>query len=325
VDGNENAVRKRYRTFAQYEAKGVSPLYEELARSVAEDKSSIEFLMSLPQAKQQPNLLLAAVRKHCGVAANGREFLSFLLANQDAVRTTMLAKSTQTNEPARCASLLPVLSQIVGPIAVLEVGAAAGLCLYPDRYGYSYGSHQILPRQNAGLAPCFTCEASDNTPMPKALPDVVWRAGIDLNPLSVASKDDTGWLEMLIWPEQKVRLDNFRRAVSVAQMEPPQLFKGDLIATLSEVAKSAPLNATLVVFHTAVLAYVAEQEKRDQFMETVTCLDATWISNEHPALFPQFKTGLSFSLPKDQFLLAVDGTPVATTGPHGQSIKWLSD
>ena len=47
-------------------------------------------------------------------------------------------RSTKTNEPRRCAGLLPVLAGIAGPLALLEVGASAGLCLYPDRYSYSY-------------------------------------------------------------------------------------------------------------------------------------------------------------------------------------------
>jgi hypothetical protein len=44
----------------------------------------------------------------------------------------MLSRSTQTNEPARCATLLPVLAQLPQPLALNEVGASAGLCLLPD-------------------------------------------------------------------------------------------------------------------------------------------------------------------------------------------------
>lgn len=325
VDSGGIAIQKRYRAFARFEAKGISPLYEEFAYSVSESEEAIAFLLSLAETKQQPNLLLGAVRKHCGIARTGLEFCQFLLANQSTVRAMILSKSTQTNEPARCATLLPVLSQLAGPIALLEVGAAAGLCLYPDKYGYTYGSHQLSPTENADSVLNFNCDASENTPLPKALPEVVWRAGIDLNPLNVEDKEDTEWLETLIWPEQSARLENFRCAVSIARKDPPYLVKGDLNTTLSEVAKEAPSNATLVVFHTAVLAYVADQSMRDNFMEAVTNLNATWISNEHPALFPQITAGLSLTLPKDKLLLSVDGTPVATTGPHGQSIDWFGN
>ncbi len=55
----------------------------------------------------------------------------------------MAERSTQTNEPARCATVLPVLAQLPQPLALLEVGAAAGLCLLPEYYAYDYGGVRI--------------------------------------------------------------------------------------------------------------------------------------------------------------------------------------
>jgi hypothetical protein len=63
-------------------------------------------------------------------------FRAAALDRRAEVATTMLARRTQTNEPARCATLLPALASLRQPLAVLEVGASAGLCLLPDRYGY---------------------------------------------------------------------------------------------------------------------------------------------------------------------------------------------
>lgn len=36
----------------------------------------------------------------------------------------------------RAAALLLVLAQLPGPLSLIEVGASAGLCLYPDRFTY---------------------------------------------------------------------------------------------------------------------------------------------------------------------------------------------
>ncbi len=48
-----------------------------------------------------------------------------------------------------------------------------------------------------------------------------------------------------------------------------------------------------------------------------------WISNESPAVLPDVAAKLDGDPPEDRFLLAMDGEPVALTGPHGQCIEWL--
>ena len=45
----------------------------------------------------------------------------------------MRTRATQTNEAGRCAILLPVLAALPQPLALLDVGASAGLCLYRDQ------------------------------------------------------------------------------------------------------------------------------------------------------------------------------------------------
>ena len=55
-------VAERYQRFAEREARGRSPLYERFALGVAGDPELLALLESLPPAKQQPNLLFAAVR-----------------------------------------------------------------------------------------------------------------------------------------------------------------------------------------------------------------------------------------------------------------------
>ncbi|HET7230170.1 MAG TPA: DUF2332 family protein [Longimicrobium sp.] len=68
-------VRARYAAFAENEAKGVSPLYEALALAVAESVPLLRFIASLPPAKQQPNLVFAAVRHLYGTPDDARHFM----------------------------------------------------------------------------------------------------------------------------------------------------------------------------------------------------------------------------------------------------------
>jgi hypothetical protein len=42
------------------------------------------------------------------------------MENRDALRAAMLARSTQTNEPGRCAALLPVLAGLPEPLALVD-------------------------------------------------------------------------------------------------------------------------------------------------------------------------------------------------------------
>src|SRR3954452_564557 len=63
-----------YRRFAEDEAHGRSPLYEELAHGVAADDEILDLLLSLPRLKRQPNLLFAAARHLLGTPNGWRRF-----------------------------------------------------------------------------------------------------------------------------------------------------------------------------------------------------------------------------------------------------------
>jgi hypothetical protein len=316
-------LRARYLDFADREVRGVSPLYEAMARSVAESEPLLAFISTLPKPKQQPNLVFAAVRHLYGTPRDPAHFARLVAEHPEPVRALVLRRSTQTNEPGRCATLLPALARLPQPLALLEVGASAGLCLLPDRYAYDYGRARLEPAE-AGEhpAPVFPCRADDATPLPDALPRIAWRAGLDLNPLDVSDPEEAAWLETLVWPGHEARAERLRMALQIARDDPPRVAKGDLLRDLPALAATAPRDATLVIFHSAVLVYVRPDDRR-RFTELVRGLDAVWISNESPSVLPEIAARLDAPPPADRYLLAVDGEPVALTGHHGQSIEWL--
>lgn len=186
-------VSTAYLRFAEDEVRDRSPLYGELSRGVASDPEVIEFLLTLPREKRQPNLFLSAVRYLFGTPAGWDRFRSCVLHEKDALRAAMLARSTQTNEPGRCAALLPVLAALPEPLALLEVGASAGLCLLPDFYAYDCGGAILNPKAQRLVPPVFPCVVNAATPVPARLPRVVWRAGLDLKPVDLSDADEVGW------------------------------------------------------------------------------------------------------------------------------------
>jgi hypothetical protein len=132
-----------------------------------------------------------------------RQLIDIVRRNHEPIRELMLSCTTQTNEPARCAVLLPLLAGLPQPLALLEVGASAGLCLLPDHYSYDYGITRLEPPTKKTYSPpVFECRVSGAVPIPSALPTIAWRAGIDLNPIDVNARAETDWLETLVWPGQ---------------------------------------------------------------------------------------------------------------------------
>jgi hypothetical protein len=307
----ELSTAENYRRFAR-EVAGKSPLYAALCEGVAGDPELLAFLDARPPRKRQPNLLLAAVRLLFGLQPGYAAFRAAVLAHPTEVAAVLETRRTQTNEPGRCAPLLPLLAALPQPLALLEVGASAGLCLLPDRYAYDYAGHRV------GAAPVvFPCRPEGPVPLPGALPQIAWRAGIDLAPVDIADRDAVAWLEALVWPEETDRLERLRAAVAIARADPPRVVEGDLIERLPGLAADAPPDATLVVFHTAVLAYL-ERSQRDAVARETDALGARWIACEAPGVIPALGGA------ERGFLIGLDGRRVATCDSHGRWLRWGS-
>lgn len=82
-----------------------------------------------------------------------------------------------------------------------------------------------------------------------------------------------------MWPEHDERRRNLHAAASIVAAERPLLVAGDLNDAFAEVVAQAPADATLVVFHRAVLVYLSPAA-RESFVGKVRASGAVWISNE---------------------------------------------
>ncbi|MDQ1206144.1 DUF2332 domain-containing protein [Microbacterium sp. SORGH_AS_0862] len=323
------AVIARYRRFAEEEAPGRSRLYESWAHAVQTTPELAAVLARIPATHRQPPLVFAVSRLLGAPETDGTEWGAWVLAHADALVAESAARSVQTNEPGRCAALLPALSRIQGPVALLEVGASAGLCLYPDRYSYRYVSESGRARRLdpiAGPAPVvLSCDWSGQEAELR-IPTVVWRAGIDLHPLDVRSAEDRRWLTGLVWPGESGRRERIDAALDVAAEEPPILHAADAAApgVIAELARAAPPDATLVVTTPGVLAHVPWDGRR-RIIDAARA-SGRWITIDAPGLHDGWSGPIdSVDWPKDRFALALDGEVLAAVDPLGAAVEWRPD
>ena len=320
----DNTVARVYRRFAEWEARGVSGTYFEWASSIAEDPPVLTLIAGLPGPKRQPNLVFGAARFAGAPVGPYSVFRDWLINSWANVLPVILSRSTQTNEAARCAVLLPVLSRLKGPLALIEAGASAGLCLYPERYSYRYtcnGTTTALDPSDGASAVVLPCSI-DAGSVPQRLPEVVWRAGVDLNPIAAEEPDGRAWLQALVWPEHDERRERLKAALDLAAADPPRIVRGDLLEKIGTLIAEAPRDAHTVVFHSAVLVYL-DSGGREQFAELPRSTpDVTWISNEGQQVLPRVAEQLAGDT-LGRTVLAVNERPVALRGPHGQSYESL--
>jgi hypothetical protein len=89
------SLADNYRVWAK-EAKGRSPAYVTLSNSVADDPAILEFLLTLPQDKRQPDLLFASARYLLGTPADPGTLRKLVDRDQDAL--TQVVRLTRFRE-----------------------------------------------------------------------------------------------------------------------------------------------------------------------------------------------------------------------------------
>jgi hypothetical protein len=258
------------------------------------------------------------------VPRDGAALAAAIRDRGDAIRAVMLARSTQTNEPGRCALMMPVLARLPQPLALFEIGTSAGLCLYPDRYGYDYGGSRLLPPDAGEDVPVFPCALDPLGIAPHTYPTIAWRGGLDLNPLDPNDPDEVAWLQTLIWPEQTARADRLAAALAIARETPVPVQRRSLLDPLDDVFAGAPARATRVLFHSSVLAYIEDLEERRAVSARIRAACDVWICNESPRVL-SWTTKRVPTPPHGKFMLSVNGKPIAWTDPHGAALSLIGD
>ena len=313
-----------FRRFASAEG-AESPRYRDWALGIANDDQLLALVAKLPLSKRQPVLVLTCAR------VAGVPLRSFETTRDDFIALwpaiAKLAKTwaTQTNDPRRCTPLLVALDRIRGPIALIEVGASAGLTLFPDRYTYKWNARGRSVTSIPADGPSTVSLVADIAGWganPPRRPNIVHREGIDLSPVDVTKPSDRDWLEALVWPEQTDRLDIVRAAADIVAQAPPTLTAGDAVAEIraavARARKAAP-KATIVVSSPAVLVYLDPAE-REKFATYCARATVRWISLDGRRVIPRIGDAADELGIEGGFVLSLDGVPIASTDPLGRQV-----
>ena len=322
-------IKRRYRQFADTECKGYSDIYHALALAVSEDNEVVGFIAEMPVI--QPNLFFAAIQLLTGpdsMPKTASELREFVHRRGREIGEVMRSRRTQTNEVGRCAVLLPALPP--GPLALVEVGASAGLCLLLDQFYYELGS---TPIGNASSPVHLRCASTGTVPLAAAVPQVVWRRGLDIDPIDVHDDDAIRWLLACVYADHRERRRRLEAAIGLARARPPLVSAGDLVDDLPAVLSEVPDDAQLVVFHSAVLTYV-KPDRRQAFAGVLADAskkrDIVWLSNEPPGVVPEVaalappQSELRYLLARTLFTNGMRRDELlAHAHAHGADLAWL--
>lgn len=322
----ERTIPQLYRWFAG-ESAPTSPTWRDVCLWVADTPPVADRLDALPGTKRQPNLFLGALRYLGAPLDPGPQLERWVAGHWADLEAVILRRATQTNEPGRCTVLAPVLASLPQPVALLEVGASAGLCLAPDRYRYRYTGDvtaEVVGSDAAPLAPLLECRVTGTPPASPEHLVVAARAGLDRNPLHADDPDDVRWLRALVWPGEEAREERLAACLATVGRHAPTILRGDALTDLDTLLALVPEGATPVVMHSATLAYLAEAD-RNAFIERVRASGAHWLSFEGVGVLREVRAKVPDAeshRDTPHFIVALDGEPLGFCNPHGGWVTW---
>lgn len=299
-----------YRRFGEVDAAGT--LYERVAVALSESGEALGALGAVPARRRQPALILAALHD---LALAGRApalasayasgdaeaaaavAIETLVSMTDAVVALAGRRKTQTWESGRCAVLYPAIAEAahrVGSraIGLIDVGCSTGINLGVDRVGVTYSDGQTLGDPSSPVQLSASIVRDHSVPE-RAIPEVVARVGIDVDPVDVTDADDARWLRACVWPDQKEQAARLDAELALLSESPPVLLRGGAVAMLPEAFARVPRDALPVVMTTWALSNLP-LESRLRFLqrldEAATDRAVAWVSVEGVGVAPAIPT-----------------------------------
>jgi hypothetical protein len=234
------------------------------------------------------------------------EFKGFCLDHRERLLELSATHRYQMNEVGRCAGLVPALAPAIAEgreIVLVDVGTGAGLALHLDKYRYVFRGPGTRVEAVGGSDSAVTIETQARgplvAPVPSALPRIIDRVGIDIEPLDLGDPAVRGWLAACV-PQEIGAVTRFHRAVEVAVAHPARTIRGDACAVLPEVLAAIPRGPLVCLVDTYVNVFFGSDELQ-QFRALVDQAgagrDLDWITIDPPVPMGDAATDTVFGAP----------------------------
>jgi hypothetical protein len=305
-------VAQVYRHFGEVDAADESPLHARVAVALSESDEALRAIEALPTRKRHSSVILAALHDLAlsgrapalaaayaardGDAAAGAA-IETLVGMTDSVVAIAGRRKTRANVTGSYAVLYPAIAEAahrVGANAVglIDVGCSAGLNLNVDRVGITYSNGQAVGDPSSPVQ--VECSIVRDRPIPaRAMPPVVARVGVDLEPLDATDADDARWMRACLPPDRPHESARLEAEIALAATAPPLLLQGDAVETVLDALARVPVGVLPVVITTWALSRLP-LERRLRFLhrldEATAGRAVAWVSAEGVGVAPAIPT-----------------------------------
>jgi hypothetical protein len=321
--GSARTLAQAYRRFAEADRSDASPLYRRIALALSESDQALRAIEAVPARKRNPAVILAALHDlalagrapalaaayasaadggdggDCGGGdgAAGGAAIDTLLRMTDAIADIAVRRPVRADETGRYAVLYPAITEAArragaDAVGLIDLGCSAGLNLNVDRVGITYSDGPSLGDPSSPVQQ--SSSIVHDRPLPtRAMPEVVARIGVDLDPVDVTEADDARWLRACLPPDQPERRARLDAEMALAATAPRLLLRGDPVQLLPDAIARVPAGVLPVVTTTWALSQFS-LEARQRFLrrleEAATGRAVAWVSAEGVGVAPTVPT-----------------------------------